>query len=64
VTVKAAMVPGKCCGYGMCVEICPQVFKLDDMGFAYVEAPEVPDEFADAAQEACDACPESAIEVE
>ncbi|WP_376715244.1 ferredoxin [Janibacter limosus] len=22
----------KCCGYGICAEICPSVFKLDDRG--------------------------------
>jgi ferredoxin len=64
VTVKATVLPGKCCGYGICVEICPQIFKLDDMGFAYVEAPEVSDELVSSAQEACDSCPESAITIE
>jgi ferredoxin len=63
VAVKATVLPGKCCGYGICTEICPQVFKLDDMGFAYVEPAEVPEDLTDSAQEACDSCPESAIVV-
>jgi ferredoxin len=64
VTVKATVLQGKCCGYGICAEICPQVFQLDDMGFAFVESEEVPEELTASAQEACESCPESAIVVE
>jgi ferredoxin len=51
----------KCCGYGICAEICPEVFKLDENGFAYVEGP-VPPEHMAAALEAYAECPEEAIE--
>ena len=50
----------KCCGYGICNEICPTVFKLDDSGFAYVHGP-VSDEDRAAVLEAVEACPEEAI---
>jgi ferredoxin len=63
-TLKATVLKDKCCGYGICNEICPTVFKIDDQGFAYVEDSEVAAEFTDAAREACDSCPESAINVE
>jgi ferredoxin len=50
----------KCCGYGICAELCPSVFKLDDAGFSYVAGPVAPEDEA-AAREAEDQCPEEAI---
>lgn len=51
----------KCCGYGICAEICPSVYKLDEQGFAYVDTELVPEGDEDAAFEGADACPEFAI---
>nr|WP_257909561.1 ferredoxin [Janibacter limosus] len=31
-TTKVTLDMEKCCGYGICAEICPSVFKLDDRG--------------------------------
>ena len=53
----------KCRGYGICAEICPDVYKLDGQGFAYVEA-DAPIELEGLVVEACDNCPEEAITVE
>lgn len=50
----------KCCGYAVCAEMCPEVFKLDDQGFAYVEGP-VPEGIQAEAIEAGEACPEEAV---
>jgi ferredoxin len=50
-------------GYGICAEVCPDVFKLDENGFAYVEG-EVSGELEEAVREACESCPEEAITVE
>jgi ferredoxin len=50
----------KCCGYGICAEIC-SVFKLDDLGFVRVDDETVSEEDAAAAIEAADACPEAVI---
>lgn len=61
---RATINPGRCCGYGICAELCPQVFQLDDMGFVLVQEPLVPAELVDAAREACESCPESAISLE
>jgi len=52
----------KCCGYGICAETCPTVFKLDDQGFAYVDGDVSPEDEA-AVMEAVDSCPEEAISV-
>jgi ferredoxin len=61
--VSAAVDRQKCTGYGICAEICPGVFKLDEMGFAYVDGP-VPDDQVAAAREAAYECPEEAISVQ
>jgi ferredoxin len=55
--------PNKCQGYGVCAEICPDVYKLNDQGFAYVEA-DAPAELESAIMEARDNCPVEAITVE
>lgn len=51
----------RCCGYGICAEICPEVFGLDDGGFVVLNMVEVPEELRESAAEACEACPEEAI---
>lgn len=60
-TTKVTLDMEKCCGYGICAEICPSVFKLDGQGFVYVDEDAVPGGDEDAAQEAADACPELVI---
>jgi ferredoxin len=52
-----------CCGYGLCAEICPDVFKLDDNGIVFVEDALVPAGLEDKAREGADACPQSALSV-
>lgn len=58
-----ARVTEDCISCGRCVEICPEVFEMgDDKAFAKVD--QIPQEFQDAAQEAADECPTSAILIE
>ena len=52
-----------CCGYGVCAEICPDVYKLDENGIVYVEDEIVPDGLEDLAREGADACPQPAIKL-
>ena len=52
-----------CCGYTLCAEECPEVYKLDDMGFAFVEDALVPEGLEDKARKGAAACPEAAIDV-
>lgn len=63
-TMKVSIESEKCCGYGICAEICPSVFKLDDQGFVYVDDDVVDDEHAESALAAADACPELVITLE
>jgi len=61
--LKVVVNRDKCVGYGICAEICPEVFKLDENGFAYVDG-DAPIELEEAVREACDNCPEEAITAE
>ena len=53
----------KCCGYAMCVETCPDVYQLDDAGYAYVAVEVVPPDLAAAARKGVGMCPQRAITV-
>jgi len=50
-----------CIGCGLCVELCPEVFEMNDQDLAVVKISEVPDEHADACREAEEECPSEAI---
>ena len=50
-----------CCGYGVCHDICPDVYKLDANGIVYVDDPLVPVGIEALATEGADACPQSAL---
>jgi ferredoxin len=53
-----------CQGHNRCVEICPEVFTVDDMGFAEATATEVAPELTERVQRAADNCPERAISLD
>jgi ferredoxin len=61
--MKAAVDSAKCQGHARCWEICPDLFTLDDEGFAFVSTPEIPQALEQKAREAADNCPERAITV-
>jgi ferredoxin len=52
-----------CCGYGVCAEICPEVYLLDENGIVYVDNDIVPEGLEDSAREGADACPQNAIKL-
>ena len=52
-----------CCGYGVCAEICPEVYKLDEHGMVYVDDEIVPAGLEALAREGADSCPQSALKV-
>jgi ferredoxin len=59
--MRVAVDEDRCAGHGMCLTLCPEVFELNDDGWAVADPDEVPAEFEDAAREAIDNCPEKAI---
>jgi len=54
----------RCCGYGLCAQICPQIYKLDADGLVYLETDTVLPELEGDAREGAAACPAEALAVE
>lgn len=52
-----------CSGCGVCVDMCPDVFEMEDE-IARAKVNDVPSEFEDVVKEAAEACPTEAIQVE
>jgi ferredoxin len=61
--LKAVVEPGTCCGYGVCSEMCPDVFARGDDGLVSIAVPYVPAELAAQAREAAASCPQSALSI-
>jgi ferredoxin len=60
--MKAHVNPAKCEGFGLCQEVLPEVFLLDEWGYAYVDGNgEVPAGMQTKAREAAAICPVHAI---
>ncbi|HEX3015412.1 MAG TPA: ferredoxin [Desulfobacteria bacterium] len=58
-----AEVNTNCIGCGLCAELCPAVFELQDDGYAHVKVGEVKEENQEGAKEAESQCPVDAISV-
>lgn len=61
--LKVVIDKAACCGYGVCADICPEVYKLDANGIVYVDDPIVPEGLEEQAREGAGACPQSALAV-
>ena len=59
--LKVVIDKAACCGYGLCAEICPEVYKLDKNGIVYVDDAVVPPGLEDKAREGAEACPQAAL---
>ncbi len=53
-----------CCGYGLCAEICPEVFKLGADSIVVIENELVPEGMEDMAREGVAICPQTALRAE
>lgn len=54
----------KCCGYGLCAQVCPQVYKLDESGLVYMDSDIVPAGLEEEAREGAACCPAEALVIE
>ncbi len=61
--MKAIVNPDTCIGCELCVQTCPEVFKMAD-DKAVVHADPVPASAEQACQQAADECPVNAIAIE
>ena len=59
--MKAALDKTGCIACGICVDVCPEVFQMEDDGLAGVHHAEVPPEAEAGAVEAQESCPTSVI---
>jgi len=62
--MKARVDKSRCIACGLCVSTCPAVFEFDDDGLAKAKDGAVAASEAANVQQAADACPASAIEVD
>ena len=63
-TLRVIVDRGRCCGYGLCAQVCPQVYKLDADGLVFLDSDRVPAGLEEEAREGAAACPAEAIAIE
>ncbi len=56
--------PIMCDGHALCVDLLPELIRLDDWGYPILDDPEVPPELLALARRAADACPTLALILE
>jgi ferredoxin len=62
-TLRAFADRERCCGYGICMQLCPEVFKADSQGLVYLDSEIVPAGLEAEATEAVASCPAQALRV-
>lgn len=62
--MKANVDKDTCIGCGLCPEVCPEIFKMEDDGKAVASTDEVAENLVSSAKEAEEQCPVGAITVE
>jgi len=62
--MKAYVDKDTCIGCGLCPEVCPKIFQMDEDGKAVASPDEVSENLVSSAKEAEEQCPVGAIIVE
>lgn len=53
-----------CSGCGLCADLCPEVFEINENNISAVKVNPVPTEHESATKEAAESCPDNAIIIE
>jgi len=53
----------RCCGYGLCAQLCPEIYHLDADGLVVLATDTVPEGMEEAAREGAAACPAEALAI-
>ncbi len=59
--MKLVVNQDECIGCGMCIDICPEVFKYNSENKSECTVDEIPENLKEKSQEAKDVCPVEAI---
>ena len=63
-SVRLRVNPIACEAHGLCMELLPELIRLDDWGYPIIDHPDVPPELSRLANRAVDACPTLALIIE
>lgn len=61
--MKAVVDQDACIGCGLCPDICPEVFEMNDDEVAQTKVDVIPEASEECAREAAESCPVDAIEI-
>lgn len=62
--MKANVEKGICVGCGLCTELCPDVFRIDEDGLAIAEDKDISGTDLECAKDTAHKCPVNAINIE
>ncbi|MFD3157777.1 ferredoxin [Haloimpatiens sp. FM7330] len=62
--MKANVDKDTCIGCGLCPDVCPEIFQMDDDGKAIAYNPDVTEDLVDSAKDAEAQCPVEAITIQ
>jgi ferredoxin len=63
-SLKVRINPIACDAHGLCVEMLPELMRIDDWGYPIIDTSEIPPELEALAQRAASLCPTLAIVIE
>ncbi|WP_416877496.1 ferredoxin [Litorimonas sp.] len=63
-TYKVTANREQCCGYGVCAEVCPEVYGLDEDGLVVLLKTEIGEDLYETASEGAYGCPQLVLKVE
>ncbi|MEE4212754.1 MAG: ferredoxin [Parvularcula sp.] len=61
--MKVRIDPEVCAGFRVCIGVCPEMFAINDEGYAEVALTDVPPEHQALVRTAADQCPSDAISI-